>query len=227
MHLLTPSLGRLQFLDFTLHKMIQRFEDEYPETRLPQAAPPSSAPDTSSQHSGEDVNAPGAPGSNLNSSMIDNENAVDDEETDQYAIHLSRTSSMTSLHARAMTSEEGHVHRLGQNLRRDFLNPSLGDGEGDEDDDSHLVALREKLERLHEQQSQSPFDRAQAEEAFEKLGNTVDELWAAQRQDAEGFEKFKQSQIAAQINSGLRLAAINNSATGKDNQGSENKSPSS
>jgi hypothetical protein len=60
---------------------------------------------------------------------------------------------------------------------------------------------------MHEQQPQSPFDSAEAEQAFEKLGSTVDELWAAQRQDAEAFEKFKQSQIAAQINSGLRVAA--------------------
>lgn len=114
---------------------------------------------------------------------------------------------MTSLHARAMTSEEGHVHRLGQNLRRDILNPPEGQGDGDQNDDAHLAALREKLERLHEQQSSSPFDSAEAEQAFEKLGSTVDELWAAQRQDVEGFERFKQSQIAAQINSGLRLAA--------------------
>lgn len=154
--------------------------------------------------------------------MVD-ENAVDDEETDQYAIHLSRTSSITSLHARAMTSEEGHLHRLGQNLRRDFLNPPERQADGNEDDESHIVALREKLERLHEEQSQSPFDSARAEQAFEKLGNTVDELWAVQRQDAEGFEKFKQSQIAAQINSGLRPA----DGSKRDATTSENKSPPS
>ena len=212
---------RLQFLDYTLAKMIQRFEDEYPETRLPQAAPSAVVPDSSSQNSGEDANGTNATG-NLSSSMVD-ENAVDDEETDQYAIHLSRASSMTSLHARAMTSEEGHVHRLGQNLRRDFLNPPEGQADGNEDDESHIAALREKLERLHEEQSQSPFDSARAEQAFEKLGNTVDELWAAQRQDAEGFEKFKQSQIAAQINSGMRPANGSN----KDATTSESKSPPS
>lgn len=180
--------------------MIQRFEDEYPETRLvSQPVPHPPAPDSSSQHSGEDGICATGPSGDLSGSIADNENAVEDEETDQYAIHLSRTSSMTSLHARAMTSEEGHVHRLGQNLRRDFLNPP--EDASDEDDDSHLTALREKLERLHEQQSQSPFTKAETDYAFEKLGNTVDELWAARRQDAEGFEKFKQSQIAAQINS--------------------------
>lgn len=211
--------------------MIQRFEDEYPETRLPaQSASSVVQPDTGSQHSGEDANVPGA-AINLNSSMIDNENAIDDEETDQYAIHISRTSSMTSLHSRAMTSEEGHVHRLGQNLRRDILNPPEGQGEDDEDDDSRLIALREKLERLHEQQSESQFDTVDAEQAFEKLGNTVDELWAAQRQDAESFERFKQSQIAAQINSGLRpkesMSKDGPSLPKEDAPASEGKPPSS
>ncbi|KAJ5627993.1 hypothetical protein N7490_010221 [Penicillium lividum] len=189
---------RLQFLDVTLHKMIQRFEDEYPETRLPSFPLPMSAvPDNGSQHSGED--GTGSSAINLSSSFVDNDNAVDDEEADQCGFHLSRSSSMTSLHARAMTSEEGHVHRLGQNLRRDFL--KTPDRQGKDEDGSHLDALREKLERLHEEQSQSLFDNG---EAFEKLGSNLDELWAAQRLDAEGFERFKQSQIAAQINSGLR-----------------------
>jgi hypothetical protein len=238
---LSPNIflltGRLQFLDFTLHRMIQRFEDEYPETRIvSQPAPTSAATDNISQHSGEDATGPSVAG-NLNGSVMDNENAIDDEETDHYAIHLSRTSSITSLHARAMTSEEGHLHRLGQNLRRDFLNPPLSQGDPDDDAAAHLVALRERLERMHEKQSQSPFDSAEAEEAFEKLGSTVDELWAAQRQDVEGFERFKQSQIAAQINSGLRLAASMSSASseepskkspssGNPQQSSENKSPS-
>ncbi|KAJ5937979.1 hypothetical protein N7454_004321 [Penicillium verhagenii] len=200
---------RLQFLDITLHGMIQRFEDEYPETRLPSPPiPMSTIPDTASQHSGEDGISSSAIIGNLSSSFVDNETAVDDEEVDQDGFKLSRSSSMTSLHARAMTSEEGHVHRLGQNLRRDFLKTPDGQGE----DDSHLDALREKLERLHEEQAQSPFDSG---EAFEKLGNTVDELWAAQRQDAEGFERFKQSQIAAQFNSGLR----------RESSSSESKSP--
>lgn len=215
--------------------MIQRFEDEYPETRIvPQPAPTSVAPDNTSQHSGEDATGPSVAG-NLNDNVMDNENAIDDEETDQYAIHLSRTSSITSLHARAMTSEEGHLHRLGQNLRRDFLNPPLSQGDPDDDAVAHLVALRERLERLHEQQSQSPFDSAEAEEAFEKLGSTVDDLWNAQRQDVEGFERFKQSQIAAQINSGLRPATSMPSASSEEpkkspsanpQHSSENKSPS-
>ncbi|KAJ5516570.1 hypothetical protein N7527_008130 [Penicillium freii] len=213
---------RLQFLDMTLHKMIQRFEDEYPETRIIPPLPPAiPVPDTISQHSGDDDGSGsiGASG-NMNSSQLD-ETGGDEEDTDQYAVRLSRTSSMTSLHSRAMTSQEGHIHRIGQNLRRDFLKPSLVPGDGDEDfeyedDNSHIVALRQKLDLLHEEQSLSQFDDFDADMAYNHLGTTVDELYAAQQQDAEGFERFKQSQIAAQINSGIRPRDNVNPRTGCD-----------
>ncbi|KAJ5511893.1 Leucine-rich repeat ribonuclease inhibitor subtype [Penicillium expansum] len=213
---------RLQFLDVTLQRMIQRFEDEYPETRvIPPLSPAVPVPDTISQHSGDDdgTGSIGASG-NLNSSQLD-ETGGDEEDAEHYAVRLSRTSSMTSLHSRAMTSQEGHIHRIGQNLRRDFLKPSLVPGDGDEDfeyggDDSHIVALRQKLDLLHHEQSLSQFDDFDADMAYNHLGTTVDELYAVQQQDAEGFERFKQSQIAAQINSGIRPRDNLNPRTGCD-----------
>ncbi|KAJ5771298.1 uncharacterized protein N7511_003349 [Penicillium nucicola] len=217
---------RLQFLDITLHRMIQRFEDEYPETRItPQTAPAVSAPDSSSQHSNEDGTGSVTTGGNFNNGQVD-ENGADEEDGDHFAVRLSRASSMTSLHSRAMTSQEGHIHRIGQNLRRDFLKPSLAPGSGEEDEDndnSHIAALRQKLDRLHNEQAFSNFDNIETDRAFEELGTTVDELWAAQQQDAEGFERFKQSQIAAQINSGLRHRT--NPEHKKDSGESETKSP--
>ncbi|KAJ5301387.1 hypothetical protein PENANT_c023G04526 [Penicillium antarcticum] len=217
---------RLQFLDITLHRMIQRFEDEYPETRIsPQNAPAVPAPDSSSQHSNEDGTGSVATGGNLHNSQLD-ETGADEEDGDHYAVRLSRASSMTSLHSRAMTSQEGQIHRIGQNLRRDFLKPSLTAGSGEEDEDndkSHIAALRQKLDRLHDEQSLSNFDNIENDRAFEELGTTVDELWAAQQQDVEGFERFKQSQIAAQINSGLRPR--NNAEHRKASDESETKSP--
>ncbi|KAJ5576996.1 Leucine-rich repeat ribonuclease inhibitor subtype [Penicillium sp. DV-2018c] len=199
---------RLQFLDITLHRMIQRFEDEYPETRVkPPVAPAAPLPDAISQHSGDDDAAVSITASgNLNGTQLD-EAGVDEEDTDQYAVRHSRTSSMTSIHSRAMTSQEGHIHRLGQNIRRDFLKPSLAHSDGDEDSEdnsSRIAALRQKLDRLHEEQCLSQFDDFDSDMAYNHLGTTVDELFAAQQQDAESFERFKQSQIAAQINSGVR-----------------------
>ncbi|GFF26544.1 hypothetical protein IFM58399_01449 [Aspergillus lentulus] len=201
---------RLQFLDFTLHRMIQRFEDEYPETRVKPASVVSALQETSSQISGDDAAAAPAGGGQLFGMTID-ENAVDDDDTDQYAVRLSRTSSITSLHARAMTSEEGHVHRLGQNLRRDFLSPSMNQGDGDHSsaslDESHLEALRNKLDRLHEEQTRAHFEGANADKAFEEMGSVVEELWAMEKQDTAAFEQWRQTQIAAQINSGKQTAS--------------------
>ncbi|KAJ5158324.1 Leucine-rich repeat ribonuclease inhibitor subtype [Penicillium coprophilum] len=216
---------RLQFLDMTLHRMIQRFEDEYPETRIiPQLPPALPVPDTISQHSGDDDGTGSiAAGGNLNSSQLD-ETGGDEEDTDQYAVRHSRTSSMTSLHSRAMTSQEGHIHRIGQNLRRDFLKPSLAPDDEDfdyDDDNSHIAALRQKLDLLHDEQSLSQFDDFDADMAFNHLGTTVDELYDSQQRDAEGFERFKQSQIAAQINSGIR--ARDNAEPRAGSEGAESK----
>ncbi|KAL4915067.1 hypothetical protein BDW62DRAFT_189176 [Aspergillus aurantiobrunneus] len=206
---------RLQFLDSTLQKMIQRFEDEYPETRIiPQAVKPNQ--ETSSQISGDDAYLATSLGNvQLAGTTADNDNAVDDDEGDQYAVRLSRASSITSLHSRAMTSEEGQVHRLGQNIRRDFLNPLDQDEEGESPepmDEFHIAALRDKLDRLHEEQTRSRFGSVGADKAFQELGSTVEDLWAIQRQDSEAYEKFKQSQIAAQINSGRRTPSISDNS---------------
>ncbi|THC96143.1 hypothetical protein EYZ11_004364 [Aspergillus tanneri] len=197
---------RLQFLDLTLDRMIRRFEDEYPETRIVSQPVVSVHAETGSQNSGDDGNGPPVFGIQSMANPAD-EVAIDDEETDKYAVRLSRSSSITSLHSRALTSEEGHIHRLGQNIRRDFLSPTFGPTDHDSPssfDDAHLAALREKLDRLHEDQTRSDFESVGADKAFEELGSTVEELWAIQKQDTEAFEKFKQSQIAAQINSGKR-----------------------
>lgn len=43
-----------------------------------------------------------------------------------------------------------------------------------------------------------------ADKAFRELGSTMEELWIIQQQDQDAFERWKQSQIAAQINAGLR-----------------------
>ncbi|OJZ88421.1 hypothetical protein ASPFODRAFT_131015 [Aspergillus luchuensis CBS 106.47] len=203
---------RLQFLDFTLQRMIQRFEDEYPETRIiPQSIPSYAIQDTSSQGSNDDGwNGPVSENTQLNGTCADAE-AVADEEEEQYAVRLSRSSSITSLHSRAMTSEEGHVHRLGQNIRRDFLRPSFDQADDDMSafsfEESHMAALRDKLDRLQEEQTHAPFESVDADKALGDLGTTVEELWAARKNDAETFEKFRQSQIAAQFNSGKRTSS--------------------
>jgi hypothetical protein len=186
--------------------MIQRFEDEYPECRI--VPEPEVAGDSSSQHSSEGHQDPSTlAASPPADTILDGETAIDNEDTDRYAIRLSRSGSNTSLHSRALTSEEGRIHRIGQNLRRDFLEPSLGqsdDARRMSDDGSHLNALRKRLVNLRDDDIRSRVDSVGPDKAFQELGSTVEELWIIQQQDEEAFQKFKESQLAAQINSGLR-----------------------
>ncbi|PWY77470.1 cell wall biogenesis protein Mhp1 [Aspergillus heteromorphus CBS 117.55] len=220
---------RLQFLDFTLQRMIQRFEDEYPETRIiPQTMPSYTMQDTSSQNSGDD--GPGFDSIQQTATNGDAEVAGDDEE-DNYGARLSRASSVTSLHSRAMTSEEGHIHRLGQGIRRDFLSPSFDQTDDDfasySFDESHMAALRDKLDRLQEDQTRPPFESVGSDKAFEDLGTTVEELFATRKHDTETFERFRQSQIAAQINSGKRSSSTMPDRSKEINPAKPDQEPSS
>ncbi|OKL64652.1 hypothetical protein UA08_00797 [Talaromyces atroroseus] len=193
---------RLQFLDQTLQKIITRFEEEFPECRVPTDK---QAEEVSSQQYGgyshEPAEAADSP------TYAPDPATAEDDEADPFAIRLSRRGSNTSLHSRALTSEEGRFHRISQNLRRDFLNPSLvspEDSDAVSRDDSHLNALREKLENMKGEEPQTHVESVGADKAYHELGSTMEELWIIQQQDQDAFEKWKQSQIAAQINAGLR-----------------------
>ncbi|KKZ66793.1 hypothetical protein EMCG_07531 [[Emmonsia] crescens] len=213
---------RLQFLDFTLQRMIQRFEDEFPDTRLSTELDPTkiTLPQRTSSHSsaGDSVeqskmddsailDAPRLSQSPDQDQDPDPDTAIDDEDIDHYAIRLSRTSSNTSLYSRALTSEEGRVHRFQQHLRRDILSSTDLEAEVDAPsqgpDEAQINALREKLDRLQSSEMQSRIELVGPDKALEELGANMEELLALREQDPESFEIFKASQIAAQINSGL------------------------
>ncbi|EED21589.1 cell wall biogenesis protein Mhp1, putative [Talaromyces stipitatus ATCC 10500] len=211
---------RLQFLDQTLQRIIERFEEEFPECRVPTSK---QAEETSSQQSSEDSHEPTSALDSV-SFYVPDMSTAEDEEPDPFAIRLSRRGSNTSLHSRALTSEEGRLHRISQNLRRDFLNPSLiapEDGGSVPVDDSHINALREKLENLKgDEKMGNHVESVGAEKAFHELGSTMEELWIIQQQDRDAFERWKESQIAAQINAGLR------SHPSQDNQENSSSQPS-
>jgi hypothetical protein len=67
-----------------------------------------------------------------------------------------------------------------------------------------LMALREKLERLRGDEIRSRIETVGPDKALEELGASIEELLMLQKQDPEAFESFKESQIAAQINAGIR-----------------------
>jgi hypothetical protein len=199
--------------------MIQRFEDEYPETRMPGnlASPSPPVIDTSSQHSSheetiDEAHTPvnGVPDAdNLDEEAVDVDNVLDDDEAGQYSIRLSRASSNTSLHSRALTSEEGRVHRFGQHVRRGILGPEFGNSEDSSApptfEDTNTTAADDRIERLRGDEIRSRIALVGVDKALEELDSSVEELWVLKTQDPEAFERLRESQIAAQINTGLSV----------------------
>lgn len=211
-------LGRLLFLDATLDGMIQRFEDEYPETRMPgnsTGAVPPVVVEAGSQHSSHDevadeTHTPDSgvhDGENLDEA-VDADHFLDDEEAGQYPIRLSRASSNTSLHSKALTTEEGRVHRFGQHVRRGILGPEFGASEETAPptfEDTNVSAADDRLDRLRSDEIRARIDLVGVDKALEELNSSVEELWLLKKQDPEAFERLRESQIAAQINAGLSV----------------------
>ncbi|KIW93472.1 uncharacterized protein Z519_06077 [Cladophialophora bantiana CBS 173.52] len=202
---------RLLFLDQTLQRMIQRFEDEYPETKVTSSSPPHAdgmpSPDPSME---ETSMLSGSVDSNGMMKMADAEEyfPAEREAQDEYALKLSRTSSNTSLAAKAFTDEEGRMHRFGQTIRREVLKPTGMDdalhGSHETDSDPpHLAALREKLEEFRGEDIRYKVEKEGADSVVRELGLNAQELLTLREKDPEGFNAFRESQLAAQVNAGL------------------------
>lgn len=132
---------RALFLDQTLQSMIQRFEEEYPETRLPGTGsaadgsmPPtpgissSSTTFTGLPRSRQDLQLDASVSS---AAELDMRGQASDEEEGEGpkaeelrsggAGALKRHGSEVSLASRAQTLEEGRLHRMSQHLRREVV----------------------------------------------------------------------------------------------------------
>jgi len=128
---------------------------------------------------------------------------AEDKNNDHVRMQLSRTPSNTSLAARAYTDEEGRMHRFGQGVRREVLRHSeLTDNI--EMDPEQLADLRRKFEDFKGEEIRERVEREGADSVMKELGMNAKELSVLQKEDPEGFEIFRHSQIAAQINSGRR-----------------------
>ena len=204
---------RLMFLDQTLQSMIQRFEEEYPDSRI---APDGTAADppvsmTSSFHS------------TLTSSLANGERAeltnppgdVDDPEDDTVKPPpMSRHNSDASLASRALTLEEGRLHRLGHHLRREIVESSpitSTSAIASEDDDvpSRPTAGQQRLEILKERLESTPgnelgplVEKIGWKAVLDKVGANLDDLRSLQEQDPEAWEQFRDSQLKARMNVG-------------------------
>lgn len=203
------SYRRLQFLDSTLSGMILRFEDEYPETRLstPVSTIMSSVGSLGSQDSTQLERMDDAKGG------LSALTAPDDDRT--VVKQLGRTTSEVSLASKVLSQEEGRLHRLSSNIRRDILaaspsrRASTPPAASDEDnltkkgpppEDSYFRDLRQRIEGMSGQELKDLVDSAGFDGALEHVGANVEDLRALHEADPIAWEQFKESQLMARMN---------------------------
>ena len=206
---LTPNtncaLDRLLFLNQTLEGMIKRFEDEFPETRLPSAVTSPPLPDMPQISPVESVDLSASvegQGSDIDPALI--EAPLSDDEDGLRPV-LSRHNSDVSLASRALSQEEGRMHRFGQKFRRDILKPETEDHEhgttGTEEEPVHLQLLRAMVEGLGGEEIKNRILVEGDDAVLAELDNEASLLRQQLiEQDPEGWDKFVESQKAAQRN---------------------------
>ncbi len=190
--------------------MIQRFEDEYPDAKDLTGTTPSAQGMPSPDPSVADMSLLSA---SVDSGGLMKTTSAEDyfppDSKESYAVKLSRTSSNTSLAAKAITDEEGRMHRLGQTIRREVLRPTgkddnlNGTSTDDEPESARLAAIRAKFEEIQGEDIRAKVEREGPDSVLRELGLNVQELLTLRERDPDGFEAFRNSQMAAQINSGL------------------------
>lgn len=187
--------GRLHFLDQTLQGMIERFEREYPETRLPTAHAIPAHPPTAIEPIEAATSSPRSRASSIISAispagsgsvmsdfgagretsadMVDNEDGDFFQKTTTQA--GSRRGSMVDLASRAQAFEEGRMLKLGQRFRREVLPPVgttdylHGTSDADPEEPEHLATLRASIEELGSDQIRATLNTQGLEAAYEQL----------------------------------------------------------
>ncbi|KAI9656168.1 MAG: hypothetical protein M1829_000436 [Trizodia sp. TS-e1964] len=202
------SYKRLLFLDITLERMIQRFEDEYPECRLlPQTKTPDD--EATSRHSSE-IASPQEVLNEANSPLKKHKSSEDlfsaeeisDEEIEN--AHLERHDSEISLASRALSNEEGRMHRFGQRVRSHILRPQSLDHAhgttGQETEAEHLQVLRKRIEAINGEDILKAVDAKGTEALLAEIGASAVQLQRLMIEDPECFEKFKEVRELTQEN---------------------------
>ena len=183
--------------------MIQRFEDEYPETRLSTEPIPDTLSDNASissslEHSHAEASA--LEDQTLDPAFPDPEDDINDPLIRPASI--SRRASSPSLASR-QAQEEGRMHRFGQQIKRDMLKPRTEDfangttGTATDDESEYMQDLRRRLESLDGSKIQESIKRLGPEAIFDAIEATAEELAVWEQKDPEGFRKIKEAQAAA------------------------------
>ena len=190
---------RLMFLDNTLQSMIQRFEQEYPETRIAQAPVEGQAQQAQQTLTGGwSTSVP--PLSLVTSTTNLTTHSISDDEDDDVIVRPPvRHGSEVSLAARALSLEEGRLHRLGQHLRRDIIDsPTMASAP--ESDKARIAALGARLEAISGDDLKNIVESDGWASVLQSLGANHDDLRSLQEQDPVGWEQFKESQMKARMN---------------------------
>lgn len=194
--------------------MIQRFENEYPETRLTsslQTTAGQSALLANLSFSNVHHHSPTEP-------SVDTPEIVDvgveSESEETIRIPMQRHGSDVSLASR-QAQEEGRMHKFGQRMRRDILRPETLDyahgTTGQEFEASHIKALRSRLEDLKGEEIRDKLHTLGPDAIFEAIGATAEELRALEKDDP---EEFSRARLATRSNFGKKSpAALSNDVT--------------
>lgn len=196
---------RLLFLDQTLERMINRFEDEYPETRLPESTPALLSLDPENASPSETSILSTVAAQADESAVFANS---DDEDIGGMRPTLSRHNSDVSLASKALSQEEGRMHRFGQQFRRDILRPQTPDHlhntTGKEQEAKHLQMLRAMIEELGGEEIKRKVEEGGQEAVIKELGQEASVLrLRLMESDPEGWAKFKEAQEVAQKNNSV------------------------
>lgn len=180
--------------------MIQRFENEYPETRL------TSSLQTTAGQSALLANLPcsNALQHSPTEPSIDTPETVDDgvesESEETIRIPVQRHGSDASLASR-QAQEEGRMHKFGQRIRRDIFRPETLDyahgTTGQQFEANHIKALRSRLQDLKGEEIRNKLHTLGPDALFEAIGATAEELRALEKDDP---EEFSIARLAMQSN---------------------------
>lgn len=221
---LTLNPGRLAFLDDTLGGIIERFEDEYPETRMAAPSPHQLASQPSSLESSTNfgpldtppdgasiVESPGVPTLRVDVSGLSLDS--EDEDTNRTPPRIgigSRKNSDVSLASRALSKEEGRIHRIGQKVRQDLLETTSPRGDQPLDpglwaEGSRMSEMTNKMTETSGPELRAMLEKSGWEGVLGNLGANLEELKQLQMRDPVGWEQFKESQLKAFANKKIGL----------------------
>ncbi|PVI04741.1 RNI-like protein, partial [Periconia macrospinosa] len=213
------SYRRLFMLDQTLQGIIQRFEDEYPETRLQ----PLTSDAASTHSSNPSTSPPASTVPTLSTTVI--EGTPDSDEEDSSKLVRSRHNSDVNLASRAQALEEGRVHRVGHRLRTELFKPTrpsssqsgqanLSGSMDNHDLPEHMVALRQYFYKYSGEELREMSKGAGWDSVFDQIAENAKELKALEHENPEEFARFRETQITALKNRNLSLGGEVSAAAG-------------